>query len=114
MQAPASVAWPANPVLALPASAHGWRLPSPGHQLPAGQPAVVHWHVDVKGSNSSAEQQASVVLWEQPAGLRRPAGQFAQVLHWKYEEQPGQVARPVSYWSAPHPVCPRKVQPPLP
>ena len=93
MQAPASVAWPARPVLALPASKHAWRLPSPGHQLPAGQPSVVHWHVD-PSANSSAEQQASCpgalympaaqavhdVAREQPAALCRPAGQSAQAL----------------------------------
>ena len=42
---------------------------------------------------------------EQPAALCRPAGQSAQALHW-YEEQPGQVDRPVSYCPAPHPVFP--------
>ncbi len=57
-QAAASVAWPAIPALGLPASMHAWRLPSPGHQLPSGQPAVVHWHVD-PSENSAAEQQAS-------------------------------------------------------
>ena len=46
MQAPASVAWPARPVLALPASKHAWRLPSPGHQPSAAQFASTPLHDD--------------------------------------------------------------------
>ncbi len=46
MQAPASVAWPASPVLALPASKHVYRVPSPGPQPPAAQFASTPLHYD--------------------------------------------------------------------
>jgi len=130
VQAAASEAWPARPVLELPASEHARRLPSPGHQLPAGQPAVVHWHVDVVALKSSAEQQVSSIelapggptfpsgqavqasipaAREQPDALYRPAGQSAQVLHlmFKLVWLPGHLdGFPTWYCPAPQPLPP--------
>ena len=65
VHAPASVAWPARPVLALPAPKHGpRRVPSPGHQLPAGQGAAA---VTVGG------------VYSMPQLVLHSSGMFAQL-----------------------------------
>ena len=51
--------------------------------------------------------QASIPSLEQPAGLFRPAGQVAQVLHSKLVPEQ-QLLRDVWYWSSPHPLIPLK------
>ena len=91
VQAPPSVLWPATPVLALPTERHVWRLPSPGHQLPAGQ---------------GPSTQASIPSVEHPPSLWWPAGQLAQVLHDRDDELEQDTRSPTWYCSAPQPLFP--------
>ena len=58
-----------------------YRLPSPGHQLPAAQAESSTQAWPPVTECVPAPQQASIPSLEQPGALYRPAGQSAQALH---------------------------------